>query len=143
MEKIKRSALVHFSAQQMYQLVNNVAEYPHFVPYCKQAEIISQHGNTLEARVEVAKSGIAKSFSTRNQLTPFSQIEMTLIDGPFTELTGAWNFTPLSDDACKIELNLSYEFSHKLASLAFAKIFHQLTESMVSAFIDRANQIYG
>jgi len=143
MENIRRSALVPYSVEQMYRLVDDIERYPEFVPYCKKATELSRNSNSVSAELEVSKSGIAKSFSTRNSLVSGELISMELIDGPFKYLKGDWRFTPLSDSACKIELDLSFEFSNKLASLAFTSIFNQLIQSMVAAFTDRANQVYG
>ncbi len=143
MEKINRSALVPYSAEQMYRLVDDVEKYPAFVPYCKKAEILQRDDNSVCAQLEVAKSGIAKAFSTRNTLIPFQTIRMELLDGPFKHLSGDWRFIPLAEKACKIELNLEFEFSNKLASMAFAGIFSQLVQSMVSAFTQRAVEVYG
>lgn len=142
-ENIKRSALVAYSAEQMYRLVDDIESYPQFVPYCKSAEELSRNDEIVSARLEVAKSGIAKSFATKNTLTVGQCISMELLDGPFKYLKGDWRFTPLADNACKIELDLSFEFSSKLASVAFTSIFNQLIQSMVAAFTDRAAQVYG
>ncbi len=142
MEKIERSALVAFSAEQMYRLVDDIEKYPEFVPYCKAAKTINRGDNMVSAELMVSKSGIAKSFSTKNTLLPFEEIQMQLLNGPFKYLNGYWRFKPLADSACKIELHLEYEFSNIIASMAFAKIFNQLTQSMVSAFTQRASEIY-
>lgn len=142
MEVIKRSALVPFSAEQMYLLVDDIESYPEFVPNCKTAKITQRDEYKVCATLEVAKSGIAKSFSTQNTLIPNQKIHMELLDGPFKHLSGEWQFKPLAEDACKIELNLEFEFSNKLASMAFAGIFNQLIQSMVTAFTDRAKKIY-
>jgi ribosome-associated toxin RatA of RatAB toxin-antitoxin module len=141
-EKIQRSALVHFSATQMFQLVDDIARYPEFVPYCQSAEILSRAQDKVSATLVVAKSGIAKSFSTENTLVEQHTIHIKLLNGPFKYLQGSWHFKALSESACKVELELEYEFKNKLASLAFAKIFNQLTQSMVSAFTERAGVIY-
>ena len=143
MEKIHRSALVEYSTEQMYRLVNDVEQYPHFVPNCKNASVISGNEYTLSATLEVAKNGIAKSFSTCNTMTPYKHIHIDLLNGPFKHFKGDWHFIYLADNACKIELHLEFEFSNKLASLAFASMFNHLAQSMVGAFTQRAKKIYG
>ena len=143
METIKRSSLIAYSAEKMYQLIDDIEKYPEFVPYCKGAEIISREDNSVTATLQVSKSGLAKSFTTKNTLTPFTQIQMQLVNGPFKYLSGGWHFQALSDEACKVELELEYEFSNKLASMAFAKIFNQLVQSMMTAFTERAKAVYG
>ena len=72
----------------------------------------------------------------------FKRIDMQLVDGPFRSLNGGWTFSALSEDACKIELNLEFEFSNKLAEMAFGKIFNSLASNMVQAFTERARSVY-
>lgn len=142
MGKICRSALVAFSAKQMFELVDDISSYHLFVPYCQSSTVIQRSEHQVTAELLVSKSGIAKAFTTRNKLDPPHSIHMSLVDGPFSHLSGGWQFTPLSDTACKIELDLDFEFSSKLKTFAFSKIFNLLIESMVSAFTDRAEKIY-
>lgn len=142
MEQIKRSALVNYSSQQMYQLVDDIENYSQFLPYCSYSTTIERKQDEVLATLEVAKSGMAKSFSTKNTLKPFESIKITLLNGPFKYLNGEWRFTALSSAACKIELDLEFEFSNKLASIAFTRIFKKLTQSMVAAFVERAQTIY-
>ena len=132
-----------FSVEQMFQLVDDIESYPEFVPYCTKAQIINRSENQVSATLEISKKGFAKSFSTENTIINNQTINMQLIDGPFNHLNGVWHFLPLDDNACKIELELEFEFSNKLASMAFAGIFKQLTHSMVNAFTERAQVIYG
>jgi ribosome-associated toxin RatA of RatAB toxin-antitoxin module len=141
-ERIKRSALIAYSAEQMYRLVDDIERYSEFVPFCKESTIIERNNDVVSAKLLVSKSGIAKSFSTTNTLVPYQSIHMELLNGPFKYLSGDWYFKALSEDACKIELDLEYEFSNKLASIAFSKIFNQLVQSMVTAFTERAQSIY-
>ena len=142
MKNITRSALVPFSAKQMYQLVDDIDSYHLFVPYCQESTVLERNKHQVTAKLHVAKSGITKSFTTQNSLQENSLIKMELVDGPFTHLSGNWLFTPLSDSACKIELDLNFEFSSKLTTLAFTKVFSKLIQSMVSAFTQRAEEIY-
>lgn len=142
MQNICRSALVPFSAKQMYQLVDDIDNYNNFVPYCQTACVLERNPERVTAKLEVAKSGLAKSFTTVNTLRPYEFIGMELIDGPFSHLSGGWRFKALSETACKIELDLNFEFSNKLTTLAFSKVFHKLVQSMVSAFTTQAEKIY-
>jgi len=142
MKQICRSALVDFSAQQMFDLVDDIENYHLFVPYCQSSTIIERRSEQVTAQLLVAKSGIAKSFTTKNQLQAPHSILMELVDGPFSHLSGGWTFTELSEQACKIELDIKFEFNNKLATLAFSGIFNKLIESMVAAFTERAQKIY-
>lgn len=142
MPQISRSALVPFSAEQMFRLVNDVDSYPDFLPGCIGSRVLEVSEHEMTAAVDVAKAGISKTFTTRNTLRDNQSINMQLVDGPFSKLMGGWHFTPLSADACKVELHLDFEFTNKLIELAFGKIFKDLVGSMVQAFTQRAKEVY-
>ncbi len=143
MPQIERSALVFYSARQMFELVADVPAYPQFLPGCSRSEVLAVDGQFQTARLEVAKAGISKSFTTRNTLLPHSALKMELVDGPFKFLRGGWQFVPLNEQACKVVLALEFEFSSKLVEFAFGKIFNELTMAMVQAFTERAKVVYG
>lgn len=142
MPKINRSALVRFSALQMYNLVNDVESYHEFLPGCVGGKVLAFDGTTMVASVDVKKAGIAKTFTTRNRVIKGKSIQLTLEKGPFRELNGFWHFIELTEDASKVEFELNFEFKSTIASLAFSKVFQELVGSMVSAFTDRAKVIY-
>ncbi|MDQ7090922.1 MAG: type II toxin-antitoxin system RatA family toxin [Methylococcales bacterium] len=142
MTVVQKSALVKFSAQQMFDIVNDIETYPEYLPWCKSSRILTQNEDIIEAELVIAKGGLQKSFSTRNKLDPGGRIYMTLLDGPFKSLEGVWNFMPLREDASKISLDLEFEVMGKLAGLTFGAVFSQLCSGMVSAFSTRAKHLY-
>ena len=143
MPTISRSALVMYSVEQMYQLINDVLAYPQFLPDCSDSKIISHDGDTITAALLVSKGGLKKWFTTKNSLTPNENITLRLVDGPFKQLIGNWQLTPLSEEACKISLQLDYEFSSRVFDLAFGRVFNNMVNNMVQAFTQRAKAIYG
>jgi ribosome-associated toxin RatA of RatAB toxin-antitoxin module len=142
MTVVQKSALVKFSAQQMFDLVNDIEAYPLFLPWCSGSRIIKRDDDVVEAEIVIAKGGFRKAFSTRNKIDHGGRITVSLLDGPFSYLEGVWNFMPLREDASKISLDLEFEMSSKLASLAFGTVFHQICNTMVSAFTSRAKDVY-
>ncbi|TAL42486.1 MAG: type II toxin-antitoxin system RatA family toxin [Methylovulum sp.] len=139
---VQKSALVRYSAQQMFDLVNDIEAYPQFLPWCSGSRIIKRADDFVEAELLISKGGFKKSFSTRNRIDRGGTITVSLLDGPFSYLEGVWNFMPLREDASKISLDLEFEMSGKLASLAFGAVFNQICNTMVSSFTNRAKQIY-
>ena len=117
--KINRSALVMFSAQQMYELVNDVGAYPQFLPWCANADVLEDSSEQMRASLVVRKGGVKQSFTTLNHLQAHEKISMSLVDGPFKRLKGDWTFTALRADACKVELDLEFELKQAVAKLAF------------------------
>ena len=143
MPSIHRSALVMHSVNDMYKLINDVLSYPQFLPDCSDSKIVSQDDATMTAALKVSKGGISKWFTTKNTLLKDEKVTLSLVDGPFKQLTGSWDLIALSDEACKVTLNLEYEFSSKMLELAFGKIFNNIANNMVQAFTQRAKKVYG
>lgn len=142
MPQISRTALVPYSAEQMYQLVNDVKSYPQFLPGCSGSRVLDESDSQMMAAVDVSKAGISKTFTTRNTLVSNQSIIMQLVDGPFRKLMGGWKFTPIGDEACRIEFQLDFEFTNKLIELAFGRVFKELAGNMVQAFTVRAKEVY-
>jgi len=142
MASVEKSVLVSYSAEQMFALVDNVADYPKFLPWCGGSSVTSVDGDTVHATVHIDYHHIKQSFTTENVRKAPHCIDITLKDGPFRHLDGSWHFIPLSESACKIELKLHYEFSHKLLEKVFGPIFHYITNSLVDAFVHRAEKVY-
>lgn len=130
------------STEEMFTLINDVESYSLFLPDCGGSKIVKQNESSMTASILVSKGGISKWFTTENELLPNERINLSLVDGPFKYLKGAWRFSALSENACKIHFELDYEFSNKLLSLAFGRVFTHLTNNIVQAFIERANKVY-
>ena len=143
MAQVNKSALVPYSAEQMYKLVDDVNSYHKFLPWCGASEEISREDDKVVASVTIAKAGVNKTFTTRNTCHQFSKIEMGLVDGPFKELHGAWHFTELKESACKVTLELEYEFSSKLLAMVVGPVFNQVANTMVDSFVKQAKVAYG
>jgi len=143
MTSIVKSALVSHSARDMYELVSDVESYPDFLPWCGGARIIERSDDVVTASVTIAYKGVNKSFTTQNHLQPGKMIEMRLLDGPFKKLHGYWLFKELDDAASKITLDLEFEFSNKLVSMALGPVFESIANNFVDQFQKRAQAVYG
>lgn len=144
MSLIKRSALVNYSPAEMYELVNDVDSYANFLPWCRSSAVLNETETEMRASVEIAKGVLNKTFTTQNSLTKNSRIGMELVDGPFSKLHGFWLFEPLkTEGACRVNLELEFEFNNAMMSLAAKPIFMQIANSLVDAFCKRATEVYG
>lgn len=143
MHKIERSALVRHSAIDMFHLVNDVASYPAFLKWCKSSKVLSETAESMTAELEVAWKVLHKIFSTKNQLKAGESIKLELLDGPFESMYGEWHFKHLRDDACKITMEIDFEFKSSVSNFVFSTIFGQICGSLMDSFIKRADEIYG
>lgn len=142
MAEVVKSVLVPYPAQEMFDLVSDVGSYPRFLPWCGGASVELQDDGTRLAQVQIVFGGLRQSFTTRNRHNPGERIDMSLHDGPFRSLTGAWVFLPLNDRACKVSFTLSYHFSTKLMEKLVGPVFEQITTSLIDAFVQRADALY-
>jgi ribosome-associated toxin RatA of RatAB toxin-antitoxin module len=142
MPRINRSALMPYSANQMYDIVNAVDRYQEFLPWCANSEILQQTEDSMKASVLMRKGKLNHSFTTQNTLVAGEKIHMQLVNGPFKVLQGDWIFNDLSEQGSKIELNLEFEFSNKLVGLLIGPVFTQIANTLVDAFCQRAHQLY-
>lgn len=153
MHRVDRSLLLPYSCAQMFALVQDVAAYPQFLPWCASTEVRPQAmpdvadevdgAGVIEARINIAFLGVHSHFTTRNEHQAPEFIRLTLVDGPFHDLQGEWRFQPLSDSACKVSLLLSYRFGAGLLGRAIAPVFEKIANSLIDAFAKRAQQLYG
>lgn len=143
MASVSRSALVRHSPAQMYGLVNDVANYPEFLPWCTATEILAHGDHEMVARLHLAWGGFRRTFTTRNRLQPTKMIEIRLVDGPFHHLEGFWRFQPLGEGACKVALDMEFEFSNAFVGTAFGPVFAQIADSLVGSFVRRAEAVHG
>jgi ribosome-associated toxin RatA of RatAB toxin-antitoxin module len=143
MRQVKRSALVPYSAMQMYELVADVERYPAFLPWCTGAEVLERHGELVTARLALRRAGASARFTTRNRLVAGDFLEMRLLEGPFRSLEGRWDFKAIGTAGSRVQLEIRFETMHSLAGLLLGPAFEGACNQLVDAFGQRARQVYG
>lgn len=143
MTTISRSALVPYTPAQMFELVDDVESYPQFLPWCRDAKVLARDEDEVRAALDIAYGGLHKSFTTLNRLQHNKMIEIRLVSGPFKRLEGFWRFDGLGEDGSKVSLDLEFEFSGRLLSMTFGPVFGQIANSMLDAFVRRAESVHG
>ncbi|MWP49906.1 MULTISPECIES: type II toxin-antitoxin system RatA family toxin [unclassified Gilliamella] len=142
MVHVFREVIEPYSVEQMFALVNDIEKYPEFIPDCIATGIIKKQDNIIAAFIEVEKFGFKKSFTTLNQINEPNSIDITLLEGPFKQLSGRWQFVKITENQSKISFNLDFEFKNKLLDMTFSPVFKEVMNGMVNAFSKRARQIY-
>jgi ribosome-associated toxin RatA of RatAB toxin-antitoxin module len=142
LQVVERSAIVAYTPAQMFALVNDVARYPEFLPWCVGARAESLSEREVLAAVEVARGLVRMEFTTRNLLEKDTQILMQLIEGPFRHLSGQWRFAAIGDRGSRIEFRVEFEFKNRLLAAARNSVFESLCSTNVDAFVLRAQQIH-
>ncbi len=141
MKRVEQSVLVPHSAAAMFQLVDDVEHYPQFLPWCGGTSVKLKNDQITEAAIRIDFHGIKQNFTTRNEKTPPSRMDVKLVDGPFKLLQGHWRFHPLGDHGCKVELVLEYEFTGKWLEKIIGPVFNHIASTLVDAFVKRADAV--
>lgn len=148
MKHVHKSVLLWYSPREMYDLVTAVADYPRFLPWCDNAQVIDTHDDGVTARIGLAYAGVRHAFTTRNEHVPGEAVVVKLVDGPFSLLDGTWGFQPLGrgdapTQACKVQFDLRYAFSSKALEKVLSPVFDKVANTFVDSFVKRAEQVYG
>jgi len=142
MQRVHRSVLVPYSAQQMFELVDDVERYPEFLPWCGGSKVLAKRADGKTARLDINYLGVTASFTTDNVNVPGKSIALALKEGPFKKLSGKWTFKPLAKDGCKVEFTLSYEFENSVLETLIGPVFSQIARTFIDAFVQRAEAIH-
>jgi len=145
MKTVHKSVLIWYSAAEMFALVTDIARYPQFLPWCDQASVLEETADGVVARIGIAFAGIRQSFTTRNAHEADRRVTLHLLDGPFSRLEGAWEFSPVGDGAqraCKVDLVLRYDFDNMALAALVGPVFGKIAGSLVDAFVKRASVVY-
>ncbi len=146
MKTVHKSVLIWYSPREMYVLVTDVDRYSEFLPWCDHARVVEAHADGMTAELGIAFGGVRQTFTTRNVHTPDSEVQMNLLNGPFSKLDGHWKFVALGDGsqrACKVELTLNYGFDRSTMGKLISPVFDKIAASLMEAFVKRAEHIYG
>ncbi len=143
MTDIQQSALLPYSAQAMFDLINDIESYPQFMEGCQDAEVLERADGEVIARLVLGKAGLQYAFTTRNTLNPPLSMQMQLVEGPFKSFRAHWTFTPLLNDACKAALDMHFEFESGLLDAVLKKLFEASSRKLVTAVCKRADELYG
>lgn len=148
MPKHSETRSLPYSAQQMYDLVADVASYPKFLPWNSAARVRSVTSQPNGSSIMLADLVISfkvfrEKFGSRVVLWPEdNRIETEYLDGPFKYLVSNWSFTDTAS-GCDVSFDVDFEFRNKILQSAAGLFFFEAMQRVVRAFEDRAKDLYG
>lgn len=141
--KVSRSAILPYSTEKMYDVVADIRSYPGFLNWCDNMDIISETSEEVIAKLMISYGKLKFSFTTKNKVKKNESIEMSLVDGPFSSLSGVWTIKKLNEDACKVSLEMDFVFDNPITHKLFGRVFQKVISAQLDAFQNRAKQLYG
>lgn len=143
MLNVRKSALVPYSVESMYELVADVDAYPQFLPGVHAVQVHQREPTFVKASIQLAKGPVRKWFTTINRMVPNERMDLSLVEGPFRHLQGHWRFEALGDAGSKVSMHMEFEFASRMLERTIGPVFHDMTNRLVDAFVRRAGEVYG
>jgi coenzyme Q-binding protein COQ10 len=136
-----------YTADQMYDLVADVARYPEFLPWTAAARIRSRkeegEHEVMLADLVVSFKVFRERFGSRVTLWPArKRIDTEYIEGPFRHLRSTWQFRDV-EGGSEVHFEVDFEFRNIILQKAAGLFFFDAMQRIVRAFEARAQQLYG
>ena len=136
-----------YTAQQMYDLVADVARYPEFLPWCAAARVRSVtpegEAQVMTADLVISFKVFRERFTSRVVLWPDAlKIDTQYLDGPFSHMHSTWEFRD-ADGGCEVDFFVDFDFRNAVLQKLIGVVFNQAMTRVVRAFEDRAVALYG
>ena len=141
MREMHSSALIPYSAEQMFELIEQVEHYPQFLPWCTRTQLIERTDEVVSATVEVGFRELNVRVTTRNEKRRPEWMAIHMQDGSFRHFVGEWKLLPLGSLGCRIDFSLRYELALHSEKLA-GPLIDRAANQMVDAFVRRAEAVY-
>ena len=141
MKKIYKEEEINVNVPIIFNLINNIEEYPLFLPWCTRTEVTKELDNIQIGKIFISKSFISWNFSTRNITEKNKSITLSLIDGPFDDLYGKWSFKKIDENNTLVSLEINYKFKSSLIELSIEPIFTSIMNSILDSFVDQAFKV--
>jgi len=140
MIEVKKTIIVPYAPQTMFNLVADFANYSKYLPWCTRSEVISQQDNIVVGAIYLEYLKVKMHFVTRNINTPYEQILIELVEGPFKHLHGMWQFGSLGENGCKVTFELKYKFANIVLEKLISPVFNLVSKNIVDCFIKEAHK---
>src|SRR5690606_37889521 len=137
---VRKSALVPYSAERMFTLVDRVEDYPKFLPWCGGTEVKRNDDGTVTATIRSDSHSVRQAFTTHNKRVPPEWITIAWKERPVSHVEEQRGVTARGEDASKVELFLEYRFAG-LIGRVLEPVFDRIARSFVEAFVRRAEHL--
>jgi len=143
MRETLNTALVPYTVEQMFALVEDFERYPQFVPWVASTRILERGRDEVVGWLEMHRGPLRESFTTRTSFDRPGKITLALIEGPFSTFEGQWSFKPIGDRGSKVEFLVHFEFANPALDMLLSRTFEKGCRELVDAFVARAKMLYG
>lgn len=133
---------LNYSNKQMFDLISDVAKYPEFLPWCKTTNIYNKSNDAFYSDMEIGFKLINEKFTSKVTLVEEYKVFSEAISGPFKKMNNIWEIISISGNECEINLTIEFEFKSFILQNIIGKLFEKASKKMITAFEERANELY-
>jgi coenzyme Q-binding protein COQ10 len=137
---------IPFSIEQVYSLIIDIESYPEFLPWCQAARIVERNTKTITADLIIHFKYITEQYRSQVTLTPpnlgKAQVEAKMISGPFDYLNNSWELIQQGSHTL-VKFHVDFCFKSIVLQKIVGIFFYSACEKMLTAFVERANKLYG
>jgi coenzyme Q-binding protein COQ10 len=142
---------VPYSAQQVFAIARDVAQYREFLPLVKRslvrnATTLEDGRETFEGELTVAYAKLRIEEVMTSDVTVDPQaltVTARSNKGPVRHLVSEWKIVPTGETRCDINFSVDYQLKSRSLQFVFSGMFDLAVRKVMSAFEERARTLYG
>src|SRR5277367_2379103 len=141
MPRHEEQATLAYGADELFEVVADVKDYPLFIPWCSGARIHREDPQEIIAELVIGFGPFQESFTSQVTLDRPREVLVNAVDGPLENLTNRWTFIPVGDTT-QVDFIIDFQFKSHLLDHVASGMFHEATTRMMSAFESRVHLLH-
>lgn len=143
MPGIREVRRMPWSAEQMFDLVADVARYGEFLPWVVATRVRADSETEMVADMLIGFNALREKFTSRVEKRRAELIKVHYVNGPLRDLDNVWLFSTREDGGCEVDFSVEFTFRNAMFEALAGQYFERAFRKMVGAFETRAEVLYG
>jgi coenzyme Q-binding protein COQ10 len=141
MPRHEEQATLAYGADELFDVVADVKDYPSFIPWCSGARIDREDQREIIAELVIGFGPFQESFTSQVTLDRPRQVLVRSVEGPLEHLTNTWTFAPIGEKT-HIDLVVDFQFKSHLLDHVANGMFHEAATRMMNVFESRVHLLH-
>lgn len=134
---------LHYTPEQLFDLVADVGSYAEFLPWVTAVRVRSNSATEMVADLVVGFKALREKFTSRVVKQRPHSIEVDYVEGPLKFLHNSWKFAPDPEGGTRVDFCVDFAFRNRLFEALAGQMFDAALRKMINAFEARAAELYG
>lgn len=133
MPKVRDSRIIRMPRKEIYKLLMDIEAYPDFIPFIRAARILEKHGRESIAEISIGLGNIGFTYKCRVTETPYEEINIADISGPFRFLRARLTFEDDGAGRTRVRYYFESQFRSRTMNAIADPIFNVKLKSTLSS----------